>query len=144
MTRAIALLALALAAGGARADEASPADYTAVSISVPAEQHPGCFADSMRIPRDLAGRLPERADIRFTVSRTGAVQDVRVDGLAHGALATQVKGGLSRCGWTPAADAAGVPVTVAVLMPVRFERGREAALAAAARAGPARLALAAR
>lgn len=143
MTRSISVLVLALALGSARADEASTADDTAVTISLPAEQSPGCLADSMRFPRELAARLPERAVLEFTVEQTGAVRDVLVDGHASGALATQARGGLSRCAWTPAADASGRPMTVSVLLPVRFER---AATAVAVRAPSAagRLALAAR
>lgn len=128
MTRTFALLVLALSALPARADE------TAVTISLPAEESPGCFADAMRFPRELVARLPARASITFTVEQTGAVRDVQVDGHASGALATQVRGGLSRCAWTPAADASGVPMTVAVRMPVRFETASGAQAIASARA----------
>lgn len=145
MTRTIALLILAVGVNEARADEASSADDTSVTLSLPAERSPGCFADAMRFPRELAARLPERATITFTVEETGALRDVLVDGHGAGALATQVRGGLSRCAWTPAADAAGVPMTVAVLLPVRFESATTSpALATAARVEPAALVLAAR
>ena len=96
MTRSIALLILAVGVGEARADDTSAADHTSVTISLPAERSPGCFADSMRFPRDLVAQLPERASIAFTVEETGAIRDVLVDGHDAGALATQVRGGLSR------------------------------------------------
>ncbi len=142
MTRSIALLVF-LAVGSARADDASAAQHTAVTISLPAEQTPGCFADSMRFPRELAERLPERAILEFTVEQSGAIRDVLVDGRASGELATQARGGLSRCAWTPAADASGRPMTVSVELPVRFERGATA-VAVHAPSTSGRLALAAR
>lgn len=125
MTRLITLLALAAGAIAARADDASTAEFT-ITLSLPAEQHAGCFADSMRLPRDLVARLPERAVATFTIDQTGAVRGVRVDGQGSGALATQVKGGLSRCAWTPAADSAGRPVSMTVRLPIRFETAAEA------------------
>ena len=144
MTRTISLLILAVGVVEARADDTSAADDASVTISLPAERSPGCFADAMRFPRELAVRLPERASITFTVEETGALRDVLVDGHGTGALATQVRGGLSRCAWTPAADPSGVPMTVAVLLPVRFESAAAPAVATAARVEAGALVLAAR
>ncbi len=116
------LAAGALAAGAeADADEGAPG----ITFSKPAEKQPGCFAESMRLPRGLLDRLPQRIEVRFTVREHGAVDAVSADG-ASAELLTQVRGALSRCAWTPAADEKGLPMDVAVMLPVRFDIGASA------------------
>lgn len=123
MTRTISKLALAAVclAGTAIADEG-----TRITFSKPAEKVEGCFTQAMRLPREVVERLPQRVEVLFTVAADGSVQDVRTDEHANPTLATQIRGGLSRCEWTAGADAAGVPMAVLVSMPVRFELSRYA------------------
>jgi hypothetical protein len=96
-----------------------------ITFSKPAETQPGCFAESMRFPRGVLDQLPQRVNVQFTVREDGAVQAVSAEG-ASMALATQIRGALSRCAWTPAADEKGLPISVAVKMPVRFDLGASA------------------
>jgi hypothetical protein len=71
--------------------------------------------------------------VLFTVAADGTVKNVRTDEHANPILATQIRGGLSRCEWTPGADASGIPMPVLVSMPVRFELSRYAKNTAIAR-----------
>jgi hypothetical protein len=123
----LALAAVCLA-GTAIADEG-----TRITFSRPAEKVEGCFTQSMRLPREVVERLPQRVEVLFTVAEDGSVKNVRTDASANPILATQIRGGLSRCAWTAAADAAGVPMAVVVSMPVRFELSRYAKNTAIAR-----------
>jgi hypothetical protein len=111
------LSAGALAAGGG---DGAAAGEPGITFSKPAEKHPGCFAESVRLPRGLLDRLPQRVEVQFTVREDGAIDAVLADG-ASPALATQLRGALARCAWTPAADEKGVPMSVAVRLPVRFD-----------------------
>lgn len=99
--------------GGTRANDE-------VGSSKPAEQRPGCFAESVRISPEMKGRLPKTVALQFTVNELGRIQDVRTGDAVEPAIATQLRGALARCDWMPAADARG-PKRVRVEMPVRFE-----------------------
>lgn len=119
--------------GGAWANDQVP---MGVRPSKPAEQRPGCFAESVRIPSHMKGRLPKMVMLQFTVTELGLVQDVRTAASVESALAARLRGALARCDWTPAADARGVPVSARVEMQVRFEHGHIAqATEISARAG---------
>lgn len=113
------LAALVLASGVASAEEAR------VSLSRPAEQRPGCLADSMRIPRAMLGHLPDTTMLEFTVSADGEIWGVSSDAHVKRGLDAQFRAALSRCAWTPAADMSGVPVTRRVRVPIRFETSAE-------------------
>ena len=117
------LLMVVVLVGGARANDEVP---MGARLSKPAEQRPGCFAESVRIPSHMKGRLPKTVALQFTVTELGLVQDVRTANSVDSALAAQLRRALARCDWTPAADARGVPVSVHVEMLVRFERGHVA------------------
>jgi hypothetical protein len=134
MTRDSKLFAILLSAAATFGVEAAavaeaPAedggDSAEITFSRPAEKQPGCFADSMRLPRELLDRLPQKVDVQFTISEDGSVQGVTAEG-ATPALATQIRGALSRCAWIAAADERGVPMAVAVKLPVRFDLGASA------------------
>jgi hypothetical protein len=109
-------------AAGALAETPADDDASKITFSKPAEKQPGCFADSMRLTRDLMDRLPKLVHVQFTVREDGAIDAVSAEG-ASPALATQIRGALSRCSWTSAADDKGVPMSVAVRLPVRFDIG---------------------
>lgn len=115
---------MVLALGGvARANEVGPPK--------PAEQRPGCFAESVRISPEVRGRLPKAVALQFTVTEQGRIQDVSTGDAVEPAITTQLRGALARCDWVPAADARG-PKSARVEMPVRFEIGRDAAASHAA------------
>ncbi len=126
------LMAIVLV-GSARPNDEMP---TAARPLKPAEQRPGCFAESVRIPSHMKGRLPKTVTLQFTVTELGLVQDVCTANSVESALAAQLRSALARCDWTPAADARGVPVSARVEMQVRFEHERIApAVEIATRAG---------
>ena len=110
---------LAIVAALAAASAAAAEERTPITFSKPAEKRAGCVGEEMRLPADVQARLPRQVDVWFTVSDTGAVRDIRTGDVSL-PLATQIRGALSRCAFTPAADERGVPMTVAVVMPVRF------------------------
>jgi len=109
--------AVALAIAGA-----STAQEPGVTLSIPAEHPAGCFASAARIPREIVPHLPSLAVMRFTVGEDGTASGVSIAGVPSHNLETYLRTSLNRCAWTPAADTRGVPMTVAVLMPVRFAR----------------------
>jgi hypothetical protein len=123
----LALAAVCLA-GAAKADEAKR-----ITFSKPAEKVEGCFTQAMRLPREVVERLPQRVEVLFVVAADGSVQNVKTDENANPVLATQIRGGLSRCAWAAGADEAGVPMAILVSMPVRFELSRYAKNTAIAR-----------
>ncbi len=110
MTTVAALAAASTAAGEGPAR---------VTFSKPAEERRDCVGEEMRLPAELQGSLPREVEVWFTVRADGSVRDVRT-GKVRPALATQLRGALSRCRFTPAADARGVPIAVEVVMPIRF------------------------
>lgn len=122
-------MVLILAGRAGASDEAKP--------SKPVEQRPGCFAESARISPELWKRLPKTVAVQFTVTEAGRAEDVSVSGV-EAAVVMELRAALARCDWKPGADARGNPRSVRVEIPVRFERGRAAALAAAEQAGTAR------
>jgi hypothetical protein len=99
---------------------ASADDAPAVTISRPAAQPDGCFAEHARVPRSAVEHLPAAATLRFTVDDAGRISAVRLQGAGDRSLAAHLRSALERCEWVPGADAHGVPMTVAVLMPIRF------------------------
>jgi hypothetical protein len=113
------LAALVLGSGLAAAED------TQVSLSRPAEQRPGCLADSMRVPRAMLGHLPDSTTLEFTVSADGEIWGVSSDAHVGRGLDVQFRAALSRCAWTPAADLSGVPITRRVRVPIRFEANEE-------------------
>ena len=127
---AVFVLALALAGAARAGSDEEPT----VTFSRPAERHAGCFVESIRLPAEATLRLPERALVAFTVEESGRIADVVADADGLAILETQLRGALSRCAWTPAADAHGAPMSVRVRMPVRFDlEQRSGELAAVAR-----------
>ena len=113
------LLMVLVLAGWARAgDEMKP--------SKPAEQRPGCFAESVRISPDMKGRLPRAVALQFTVTAQGRIEDVQTSDAVDPAVATRLRNALAQCGWTPAADASGAPIAMRVELPIRFELERVA------------------
>jgi hypothetical protein len=111
----LAIAGVLLAAGVARAEEPQ------VTLSRPAEQRPGCLAESMRVPRAMLGHLPDTTSLEFTVSADGEILGVASDAHVGRGLDTQFRRALSGCQWTAATDLAGVPVARRVRVPIRFE-----------------------
>ncbi len=119
MQRLVMIAALAAASTAAAEDRAR------VTLSKPAEKQQDCVGQKMRLPPEVQQRLPKEVDVWFTVDESGAVRDVRTGKHVSLPLATQIRGALSRCSFTPAADARGVPMAVSVRMPIRFALPRQ-------------------
>lgn len=117
------LLMVIVLVGGARANDEAP---MGARPSKPAEQRPGCFAESVRIPFHMQGTLPKTVTLQFTVTELGRIQDVRTADSVDSTLAAQLRAALARCAWTPATDARRGPVSARVEMRVRFEHGHVA------------------
>lgn len=107
---------------GAEVEEAP--QYVTSGFRKPAEASPGCVRGSMRVPTDLTGYVSGQITVKFAVGRDGAVGRVEVVGTALDDRVVEViRRGLRACRWLPGADAQGRPVSLWVVMPLRFASG---------------------
>jgi protein TonB len=98
--------------------------YVTSGFRRPAEAVPGCLRGAIRVPPDLAGYVSGPVTVKFAVGREGAVGRVEVVGAAlDERLVEVIRRGLRACRWLPGADAQGRPVSLWVVMPLRFASG---------------------
>jgi hypothetical protein len=84
-----------------------------------AEVRPGCFRESVRIPRNVAMHLPDRMFVAFAVDANGAVTSVKAISHVVDKRATRlVSQALRRCAWRGAAGDSGS--SAVAMMPIRF------------------------
>ncbi len=100
--------------------EDAPA-YATAGYRKPQMAEPGCVQRTMRVPSQLAGFVSGPITVKFAVRADGApsrfevmtqVPDQRIGQLIWQAV--------QACRWTPGADAQGRPVSIWVILPVRF------------------------
>jgi TonB family protein len=107
---------------GAAADGAEDAPaYARDGFRRPEPTTPGCVQNSIRIPRDLASRLPSTLTLRFAVGRDGRADLVQVLGAVPDPRLTEaLRSAVSGCSFSPGTDEAGRPTRLWVVMPLRF------------------------
>jgi hypothetical protein len=121
--------------GGARPDLADAPAYATTGHRKAAEVEPGCVARSIALPAGLTAGGAVQV-VKFAVDASGRpsrfevlspVSDERVGAAIWKAVET--------CRWKPGADPRGLPLTLWVILPLRFE-AREEHDRRAAPAGP--------
>jgi protein TonB len=82
---------------------------------------PGCVANSLRLPRDIADVGGETATVKFAVDESGKVsQYAYLAGPGDQRVANAIWSAIQRCEFTPGATAQGKPVALWVTMPIKF------------------------
>lgn len=82
---------------------------------------PGCVANSLRLPRDIADVGGETATVKFAVDETGQVsQYAYLAGPGDQRVANAIWSAIQRCGFIPGATTQGKPVALWVTMPIKF------------------------
>jgi periplasmic protein TonB len=98
--------------------------YMTAGFRKPQEVQPGCVKSSMRVPPSLAGFISGPITVKFAVRRDGSIGQVQIMSQVNDPrVAEVIRQGLSACQWTPGADAQGRPVSIWVIMPIRFAGG---------------------
>ncbi|HEU4384954.1 MAG TPA: energy transducer TonB [Anaeromyxobacteraceae bacterium] len=95
--------------------------YVTTGFRAPAEVVPGCVGRSVRLPRDLAGYAAGQVVVKFAVGRDGTVGLVRLmTPVPDQRIFEAIRQALASCRWRAGADAQGQPVTLWVVLPLRF------------------------
>jgi protein TonB len=98
--------------------------YMTAGFRKPQEAQPGCVRNSMRVPPALAGFISGPITVKFAVRRDGSIGPVQIMTQVPDPRITEViRKGLAECPWIPGADAQGKPVSIWVIMPIRFAGG---------------------
>jgi protein TonB len=108
---------------GAGGFEEAP-QYATAGFRKPQEVQPGCVKSSMRVPPSLAGFISGPITVKFAVRRDGSIGQVQImSQVADPRITEVIRQGLASCQWTPGADAQGRPVSIWVILPIRFAGG---------------------
>ncbi len=103
--------------------EEAPA-YATAGFKKPAQAHPRCVENAVRIPKDLQGYVSGPITVKFAITKTGQptyfqvmtqVPDKRISDAIWNAIAG--------CQWIPGADAQGRPTAIWVILPIKFVNG---------------------
>jgi protein TonB len=82
---------------------------------------PGCVANSLRLPRDVADVSGETATVKFAVDEAGKVsQYAYLAGPSDQRVANAIWSAIQHCEFSPGATAQGKPVSLWVTMPIKF------------------------
>ena len=82
-----------------------------------------CVRDAIRLPASLRGFASPTISVKFAVAPDGTASELQVVGVPDERVAGAVRQAVQACRWTPGTDGSGRPVTMWVVMPIRFERG---------------------
>ncbi len=95
--------------------------YVTTGFRAPAEVSPGCVGRSVRLPQDLAGFAAGQVVVKFAVGRDGTVGLARLmTPVPDQRIFEAIRQALESCRWRAGADAQGRPVTLWVILPLRF------------------------
>jgi protein TonB len=95
--------------------------YVSSGFRAPAEVRPGCVGSSVRLPHDLAGFAAGQVVVKFAVGRDGSVGLARLmTPVPDSRIFEAIRQALASCRWRPGSDAQGQPVTLWVVLPLRF------------------------
>jgi protein TonB len=85
---------------------------------------PGCVQRSVRIPPQLAGYISGPITVKFAIRPNGQPDRFEVMGsVPDQRIASSIWQAIQGCRWVPGADAQGKPVSIWVILPVRFTSG---------------------
>ncbi|BDG01228.1 energy transducer TonB [Anaeromyxobacter oryzae] len=106
-----------------RADEVEDAPLWATAgFRKPVEETAGCVARSVRLPRELAGFTSGPYVVRFAVLPSGAVERIEVLGdVPDVRIRNAIVQAVHSCRWIAGSDAQGRPVSIWVVLPIRFQ-----------------------
>jgi periplasmic protein TonB len=100
--------------------EDAPA-YATAGYRKPQMAEPGCVQRSVRIPPSLAGYVSGPITVKFAIRPDGQPSRFEVMGQVPDARIGQlVWQAVQSCRWVPGADAQGRPISIWVILPVRF------------------------
>jgi hypothetical protein len=93
--------------------------YATAGYTKPAMREPGCVQRRIRVP---SSRVPQSATFKFAVGPGGGADQFEVLGPTDTPLevARAVEEAVQSCRWIPGKDPEGRPVSVWVVLPVRF------------------------
>ena len=95
--------------------------YVTTGFRAPAELVPGCVGRSVRLPQDLAGFAAGQVVVKFAVGRDGTVGLARLmTPVPDPRIFEAIRQALASCRWRSGTDAQGQPVTLWVVLPLRF------------------------
>ena len=111
--------------------------YMGSGMTAPQMTQKGCVAANVRLPEKLDASLPSSVTVKFPVRTDGTPGAVEVLGEASPpALTEAIREAVSRCRWTPGLDAAGTPIAMWVLLPIRFTADQRQEASASASGQP--------
>ncbi|WP_232288410.1 hypothetical protein [Anaeromyxobacter sp. K] len=115
--------AVAGTVAGAHAQEIEDApQYMTVGFRKPVELDPGCVRRAIRLPRELTGFTSGPITVRVAVGGDGRVGRIELlSSVPDLRIAHAIEAAVRGCAWRGGADAAGRPVAIWVVMPIRFE-----------------------
>ncbi len=98
--------------------------YVTTGFRAPAESVSGCVRSSVRLPTELAGYVAGQVVVKFAVGRDGSVGLVQLmTPVPDPRIAAAIRNAIEACRWRAGSDAQGRPVTLWVILPLRFTSG---------------------
>ncbi|HYQ80377.1 MAG TPA: energy transducer TonB, partial [Anaeromyxobacteraceae bacterium] len=98
--------------------------YVTTGFRAPAEAVGGCVRSSVRLPTELAGYVAGQVVVKFAVGRDGSVGLVQLmTPVPDPRIAAAIRNAIEACRWRAGSDAQGRPVTLWVILPLRFTSG---------------------
>ena len=95
--------------------------YVTSGFRAPAESRPGCVGSSIRLPADLAGYAAGQVVVKFAVGRDGTIGLAQLmTPVPDQRIFQAIRQALGSCRWRAGSDAQGQPVTLWVILPLRF------------------------
>jgi periplasmic protein TonB len=94
--------------------------HVQAGFRAPAMAARGCVQQSLRVPRELSGFVSGQVVVKFAVGRDGAPSRFSVVGSVPDRLAGAIWQAVQDCRWIAGADPSGQPVSIWVVMPLRF------------------------
>jgi membrane associated rhomboid family serine protease len=102
---------------------AQPAMAEDTQFTKPREVEAGCVGRSLRLPRDMRG-FSGTVTVKFAVQPNGATSHFEVlSDVPDVRLATAIRRAVLTCRFSPGTDAAGTPLAVWMILPLRFDPG---------------------
>ncbi len=100
--------------------EDAPAFATA-GYKKPQMVQAGCVQSSVRVPRELAGYVSGPVQVKFAIGRDGTPsQFSTLTTIPDKRIADEIWKAIQSCKWVPGADAQGKPVSIWMILPIRF------------------------
>ncbi|WP_242344720.1 energy transducer TonB [Anaeromyxobacter terrae] len=95
--------------------------YATTGYRRPQTSVPGCVQRTLHLPPELLDSIEGAITVKFAVGKDGVPSRFEVvTGVHDQRIVNAVWGAVQSCKWIPGADAQGRPVSIWVVMPVRF------------------------